>query len=181
MLSLTNLPNQQKGEHTILFLRRHWLILIRQVIIFGALGVLPFFFYDFLKENIPNLLTGPNSYPLLVMLATIYALFIWLFFFHAFVDYYLDVWIVTNQRIINIEQRGLFSRIVSEQRLYRVQDITSEVHGLLPTLLHYGDIFVQTAGEEPRFTFKQVPHPYDVRKVVLNLVEKYKKEHPNET
>lgn len=126
-------------------------------------------------------MVGANSYPLLVILTSIYYLYIWLFFFHSFVDYYLDIWVVTNRRVINIEQKGLFSRVVSEQKLYRVQDITSEVHGIMSTMFHYGDIHVQTAGEEPRFVFKQVPHPYDVRKVILNLVEKYKREHPNET
>ena len=155
---------------------------MKQAVIFGSLGIIPIFLYLYLKESYSlSFFTGPNSYPLTVLVISSYFLFVWLLFFHAFIDYYLDVWIVTNQRIINIEQRGLFSRTVSEQKLYRVQDITSEVHGFFPTLVHYGDVFIQTAGEETRFVFKQVPHPYDIRKVIINLVEKYKKEHPNES
>lgn len=97
--------------------------------------------------------------------------------FSSFVDYYLDAWILTNEKIINIEQKGLFNRVISEQRLYRVQDITSELKGIIPTFLNYGNVYIQTAGEEERFAFKQVPAPYDVVKKINVLVEENKKVH----
>ena len=53
------------------------------------------------------------------------------FAFIEFTDYYLDTWIVTTERIISIEQKGLFERTASELDLISVQDATAEVHGFL--------------------------------------------------
>ena len=72
-------------------------------------------------------------------------MFLWLYGFLLWIDYWLDVWIVTDERVINIEQKGLFSRSVSELHFYNVQDVTTSVRGVIPTLLNYGDVEVQTA------------------------------------
>ena len=41
------------------------------------------------------------------------------------------MWIITNDRILDIEQHGLFARTVSELRLHRVQDVTAEIKALI--------------------------------------------------
>ena len=92
-------------------------------------------------------------------------------------DYFLDMWIVTNERIINIEQRGLFSRVVSEMRLNQVQDISSHTHGFLETFLTYGDVTIQTAGEKLQFHFKNIDNPDDVKLTIARLVTECKKRH----
>ncbi len=115
--------------------------------------------------------------PIVILFVSLYYLYIWLFAFHSFVDYYLDVWIVTNHRVVNIEQKGLFARQVSEQKLYRIQDVTSELKGLIGTFLDFGTVYVQTAGEEARFIFKQIPHPQNVAQKINQLVEENRKFH----
>ena len=96
-------------------------------------------------------------------------IFLWIFSFLLWIDYYFDVWIITNERIVNIEQKGLFVRHISELNFSRVQDVTATVEGLLPTVLNYGDVLVQTAGEEKRFMFRQVADPYQVKDIVMKL------------
>jgi hypothetical protein len=91
----------------------------------------------------------------------------------------LDVWIVTDQRIINIEQKGLFSRVVSELELENIQDITSDVRGVIATFLNYGDLFVQTAAEKERFIFRNIPDPYKVKDMIMNLQEKVETKEEN--
>ena len=81
---------------------------------------------------------------------------------------------VTNERVINVDQRRLFSRRVSEVRLAQVQDITSEVEGFLHTFFKFGDINLQTAAESGKFTFKNIPNPDNVRETILKLMEKNK-------
>jgi hypothetical protein len=85
------------------------------------------------------------------------------------------VWIVTNERIVNIEQLGLFSRDVSELELENVQDMTVEVLGIIPTFLNYGNLYVQTAAEKERFVFRHVPNPYAIKDLVMNLQKSYEK------
>lgn len=96
-------------------------------------------------------------------------MFLWLGLFISWIDYYLDIWIVTDQRIVNIEQIGLFRREVSELEHGKIQDVTSEVKGIIPTLFKFGDIYVQTAGEKERFVFKQIVDPVRVRNIIMQL------------
>jgi hypothetical protein len=84
------------------------------------------------------------------------------------------MWVITNERIINIEQEGLFKRTTSELDLASVQDATSEVRGFLQTMFSYGNVFVQTAGEKGRFHFKNIPYPERIQEVVMRLVQEDK-------
>ena len=154
-------PGQRNDEHVIALLRRHWLI-------FFGLNVLPIvvfiFFYYALGWQVP---AEGFWFVLGVLLASLYYMIAWLGFYHSFVDYHLDIWVLTDQRIINIEQRGLFDRIISELNITKVQDVTSETHGHLQTLLDYGNVYIQTAAEQQRFAFLQVPHPEEVARLVV--------------
>lgn len=103
-----------------------------------------------------------------------YYLIILVLFYRSFLDYYLDIWIVTNKRIINIEQQDLFHRTISEVRLSKVQDVTSESKGFFPTFFDYGQVYVQSAGETPRIIFEEVPKPQYIAKVVGDLVRTHR-------
>ena len=96
-------------------------------------------------------------------------------FFILWIDFYLDAWIVTNERIINISQKGFFNRDISELKLTKIQDVTSEIVGVIPTILGYGNIYVQTAAEVERFTFYQIPNPNEVKNTIVQLQEKERK------
>lgn len=163
-------PHQRPHEHVLLLLRRHWLILARDMVQFLALFVVPpIVFGALLIYTDVSFVSGTLAYLLGVLGTSIYLLFVSLLFFRDFVDYHLDVWIVTDQRIISMEQEGLFHRVVSELSIDSVQDVTSEVRGYLHTFFDYGEVYVQTAGERQRFTFEEVPHPSEVAKVVLQI------------
>jgi hypothetical protein len=162
---------RKPGENIIFYLRRHWVIFLGDLLMVAALGLIPVVGYVLLKLLWPELLAGPVARPILVLLASAYYLNLWLFFLSSFVDYYLDAWVVTDDRIINVEQRGLFSRTVSELDLAKIQDVTSEVRGFLSFIFNYGSVFVQTAAETERFHFEQIPNPHAVRKQLLGLVE----------
>ena len=79
------------------------------------------------------------------------------------------LWIITNKRIINIEQKGLFSREISELELDKIQDVSADIIGIIPTFLGYGDIYIQTAGETEKFIFKNIPDPYGVKDLIMGL------------
>ncbi len=166
-----HIPNRQKGENLVLFLRRHFIIIFGHWLFYIFLALIPVGFYFFIEYQFPNLLTTESTYAFLLLLASIYYLFILLFFYHAFVDYHLDVWIVTTKRIINIEQKGLFNRFISEHELEKIQDVTAEQKGVLATFLSFGNVLVQTAGEVPMFIFRQVDNPFEVAKQINHLLK----------
>lgn len=172
-----HIPHHKEGEKIILLLRRHYFIILTKIAFWAIVAILPPIFYLIFGEILAKLFSNEIFGPIVVLFTSIYYLYIWLFAFHSFVDYYLDVWIVTNERIINMEQKGLFARVVSEQKLFRIQDTTSELKGFFSTLLDYGTVYIQTAGEQQRFIFKQVPGPYNVARKIGEIVEKNKKFH----
>jgi uncharacterized membrane protein YdbT with pleckstrin-like domain len=140
------------------------------LLIIAAIIALVFIYFAFSSFN-TNLI-GNEYRNLFTFGESLATLFVWNFFFILWLDYYLDIWIVTNERIINIEQRGFFTRRISELKLTKVQDVTSEIIGVIPTLLNYGNIYVQTAGEKERFTFCQIPNPNYVKNMIVELQEK---------
>jgi hypothetical protein len=175
MFGEINFPGQHSEERIILFLRRHWFIFfIHLLSVLGAiLGlILAFIFFNLFEGN----LSQTEYYNLLLFGESLGTLFIWNLFFILWLDFYLDAWIVTNERIINIDQKGFFNREISELKLTKIQDVTSEIIGVIPTLLDYGDIYVQTAGEVEHFKFLQIPHPNEVKNLIVQLQEKERKE-----
>lgn len=169
------IPHREEGEKIILLLRRHRYILMVKIAFWGIVALMPIVLYAIIKGTFINIIQTEFFAPIAVLFLSVYYLYIWLFAFHSFVDYYLDMWIVTNRRIINIEQKGLFARTVSEQKLSRVQDVTSDIKGMFATLFDFGTVHIQTAGEEARFIFKQIPDPYHVARKIAKLSEQSRK------
>lgn len=166
-------PTQRPNEHVVLLLRRHWTVLARDVLqLVGSLLLPPIVLLLLYYYGAFELTSASALYVFAVMILSLYYLFSYLAFFHDFVDYHLDIWVVTDQRIVSIEQQGLFNRVVSELSILRVQDVTSEIKGKIQTFLDYGQVHIQTAGEQARFVFNQVPHPSQVAKVVLQAHER---------
>lgn len=165
------LPHALPNERIILLLRRHWFVLFARVVLWGLVGLLPLALALLLPGDLDGMASSAAGYALLVVGLSSYYLFLWLFVLHAFVDYFLDVWIVTNERILNIEQQGLFSQVAAEQKLDRIQDVATEVHGPWATFLGYGEVHVQTAGEQARFVFEQIPNPAEVARKITSLCE----------
>lgn len=171
MLHLTHLPHQEPGEKVIIYLRRHWFIFAKISAFFIFLSILPLFLRSFIVRHLPQLLSDSMWGPSMTLLISIYYLFIWVLWYQNFLDYYLDLWIVTDRRIINTEQNSLFNRVIAEQRLSRIQDVTSTQKGFLPTFLNYGEVKVQTAGQQPQFHFEQIPNPHEVARHINKFVE----------
>jgi hypothetical protein len=165
---------QKDGEEILMVVHRHWFDILSQFFIIFFMLLLLFGSLAFASPILES--TNGNISPsLFLFLENIFFIFIWLFFFIIWIDYYFDVWIVTNERIVNIEQKGLFSRGISELELENIQDITVEVLGIIPTFLNYGNLYVQTAAEKERFIFKHVPNPYAIKDLVMNLQKKYER------
>lgn len=104
---------------------------------------------------------------------SLYIMILLVFLLHFWADYYLDMWIITNERIIAVEQHGLFRREISEIPLEHVQDVTLEVTGVIETFLKFGTIKIQTAGER-EFTMKNIPRLYEAKDLVLKYSREQK-------
>lgn len=169
---------KQKIYETIkYFLRQHPLLFVPTIALFVVLFFVPIIIYFLISALFPDLLANSVIFATAVLAASIYYLSIYLFFFSQFIEFYLDIWVVTNDRIIDIEQQGLFARTISELDLYRIQDVTTEVHGLFATLFHYGNVIVKTASSNSHIVFRNVAHPNEIRQALIQLAEDDRKHH----
>ena len=91
----------------------------------------------------------------------------------------LNVWIVTDHRIIDSEQLGLFNRTVAELNIVKVQDVEVKVEGLIATFFNFGNVEIQTAGEDKNFLFKNVPNPIGVKDMIIRAQRHFLASHPN--
>lgn len=88
--------------------------------------------------------------------------------------------IVTNRNITQILQYGLFNRKVSQLNLVNVEDVTSIESGILATILGYGELKIETAGEQVNFHFTYCPRPSYYAKVILEAREKILGQHDDQ-
>lgn len=158
-------------EKIIKIIHRHWFDIFMQYLIVIIL-LFTVFAGTFIFPSIFSNIQGANGYALTVFIATTFLIIIWIYSFLVWIDYYFDMWIITSERVVNIEQKGLFLRVVSELKYNKVQDVTTDVGGFFPTVLNYGDVHIQTAAEEERFFFRHVPDPYGIKNIIMELVKR---------
>lgn len=83
-----------------------------------------------------------------------------------------DLYILTTQRLIDVDQPGIFHRLVTELPLENVQDATFELRGVVQTLLNYGTITVMSASGSTQIDIAGVTDPQMVQQSVLRAVAK---------
>jgi len=161
---------QHINEEVLVVTRPHWIILPGKVITLAFFAVLAPIAWALLARFYPVALEAP--YRSLVLLALfLYGYALLGFFFLEWLLYWLDVWIVTTERIVKVEQHHLFRRSIAEFRLSRVQDVRVDIHGMLATALKFGDLVVETASEGPGFVFSRIPHPERIKDIILHHQE----------
>lgn len=157
-----NFETQESGEKVVLFLRPHivtnipWVILA--VLLFLAPAVL---------GNFPLLSFLPFQFQTVVVLG--WYLVTAAFILENFLTWFFNVYIVTDERIIDIDFYNLIYREVSETKIDKIQDVTYKMGGVVRAVFNYGDVFIQTAGTVPNFEFMAVPRPEEVVKVLQSL------------
>ena len=91
-----------------------------------------------------------------------------LLFFPSWIGWYFSVFIITNQRLIQITQKGLFHRSVVDMNLNQIQMVNYEIAGLQETLLGFGTIMMQTFVGD--LVIHDVHHPAYIQKKILGIL-----------
>jgi MFS superfamily sulfate permease-like transporter len=163
--------SQLDDEQVYIILREHWVHFLLKVLVWLFFVVILILFNRYARVYLPAIFEGEIG-QVTQLFTQVYLLFLVLSLFLIFVFYYLNVQIITNIRIVDIDQVGLFSHVVSELHVENIEDVTSEVNGVLGTIFNYGMVYVQTAASIERFEFDNVPNPAAIEKLLLELYEK---------
>ncbi len=165
----------ETDEEVLRIVRRHWFYICIHAAPLIFFTLIPPFLVFILTPSLPEVLqtTMELFIPHLLFLYTAWILFIWMILASLWTDYYLDVWCITNKRIIKIDQVALFRRKTGSFRLERMQDVNVEVDGILATLLDYGTVHVQTASADmDEFKAPFLPRPQEVKSLILEAGDK---------
>lgn len=158
-----------QDEKIILKKRRHWFIIVAELAPVVLVALLPPFFLV-VGSAIPFIELLLREYvALVIFFLGSWWLFLWTIFFIIWTNYYLDIVVITNKRIIDIEQLGLFARDIVEVRMENIEDIKTTVIGLLASLLDMGSLHIQTAGESREVIIKNIANPHEVREIISRL------------
>jgi hypothetical protein len=91
-----------------------------------------------------------------------------LLYLPSWIAWYFSVFIVTDQRLIQITQKGLFHRSVVDMGLNQIQMVNYQVVGLQETLLGFGTIMMQTLVGD--LVIHDVHHPGKIQKKILQIL-----------
>jgi hypothetical protein len=147
-----------EGEHVLRVIYRHPVNLLPiafSTVVILALTAAASFAMGLYGDRVSTVISLATAVPLLWILA----LLVSLIFVVAYLIYRQNRIVLTTHNLMQVEQFGLFNRVISKLSLANVEDVTGARKGVFATLLDYGDLIVETAGEEENFVFHQAPHP----------------------
>lgn len=166
----------EDSEKVLQVVRKHWFIIFSELFSIFLMALFPFliiFVYNVLPENL-HIFSIPDVHvvPTVVFATCAWMLLTFLVGFTIWTNYYLDIWIITDRRIIFVDQRSFFNRNVSMFRLERLQDIEIKMVGIIPTFLNYGTLIAQTAGHfESNFASYGLPDPRGLQATIQRAMD----------
>ena len=161
---------QDPNEKILLLLRAHlitnlpWMILsififIAPIIIFKISPLIGF-----------NLLLIPQSF--LLMYLIINYLLVLILIYEGFLNWYFNVTLVTNKKVVDIDFEHLLYKAVDLAPLAKIEETDSVTAGILGTIFNFGNVSIQTAGAKVAIEMKNIPKPALVADMILDLIGK---------
>jgi uncharacterized membrane protein YdbT with pleckstrin-like domain len=166
-----------KNEQVIIEVRRHYFGLLALHLIAGTAIVTLFILLYWSVSN-------ASSMPIDLGAAGYGLLFGFLIMLVGVVElvgdkvYKSNLLVITNENIIQVLQFSLLNRQTSQLNLAKIQDVSVDQVGIIPTMLGYGTIDIETAGEAANFRFPYAPNPDRVAKIIIEAHEDYIRQHP---
>jgi hypothetical protein len=174
----------EEDEKIIAVIRRHWFFLFKQCFFIAVLVLLPLIAFTLIAAFIQTeFVEIIDAYlPHIIFLYSLWLLINWMMLAAIWTDHYLDIWAITNRRVIKINQVTLFKRQVASFRLERLQDLSVEINGIIATLLDYGTIHAATAGNHhEEFKADYLPNPQRIKSLILEAADQRMRVQPIET
>lgn len=165
---------QKEDEKLLIFVRQHWYVLLTPIIFAIGASLFPLILIVLFAKII---VANPGSSILFMLGWTLYIMCIWFILSYRVVFHILNIWIVTDSRILDIWQIAFFNRKVSELHLESIQDISVNTSGIIQSYFNFGNIDIQTAATEKHFTFEEVPNPIYIKDSIMDAANIFVENH----
>jgi uncharacterized membrane protein YdbT with pleckstrin-like domain len=149
-------------EKIILLLRRHPITNLPWILTASLMATVPLIlsYFDFLNFVPPN-------FQLVILM--LWFLITIAFVMEKFLSWYFNVYIITDERVFDVDFINLVYREITDANIDQIQDVTVRVGSVIRTVFNYGDVLIQTAAEIPQIEFDAVPKPDLVAQVLREL------------
>ncbi len=154
----------QPGEDVLVATRRHWMYFYPKLVAVALAGIVPIVALTWIVAATAGL-DGMAGLIVLIVDA-VWGLFWLIRGYFTWYRYQNDVWVVTDQRILDSLKRHWFHHQMASADLVDVEDMRVHKEGVLGTAFNFGDVRCQTAGELPNFILSGNPDPAKVLTVV---------------
>lgn len=152
--------DDQFDDEEVLYVFRKHPVVMRKGLVLGSLGLLVGVIPAAVKPELGfGWLYGGLALGLVLGL---------LLFFPSWIAWFYSVFIVTDQRFIQITQKGLFHRSVVDIGLNQVQMVNYEIAGMQETMLGFGTIMMQTYLGD--LVIHDVGHPAKIQKKMIHIL-----------
>jgi uncharacterized membrane protein YdbT with pleckstrin-like domain len=151
--------DQFDDEEVLLVFRKHPIVM-RKGLVFGLLGPL--------LGVIPAAIRPELGFGFFFGGLAVGCLIGLLIFAPSWIGWHFSVFIVTDQRFIQITQKGLFHRAVADLGLAQIQSVNYSVSGLNQTLLGFGTIKMQTYVGD--MVIHDIHRPAKIQKHILGIL-----------
>ncbi len=155
---------QDEGENVVMFLRQHPIVNLSWIVVAVFMLTLPSIFAFF-----PPYANLPASYQFVVSAG--WYLFVSGFVLAKFMGWFFNIYIVTDERIVDVDFLNIFFRRISTAKIEEIQDVNVTSSGAMETFFGYGNVFIQTAAEVSQFEFLSVPKPDLVGKILNRMID----------
>lgn len=156
-----------EDEKVLALIKRHPFGIIKLYVeIFLAIGVMAGLIYYLLPE-IVAVDDNASLYAAVGLGVVLIGAFLLIIAFAATVIYNQNQLIVTDKTITQTLQLSLFNKKTSQLSVTNIEDVTANSNGFFPTILGYGRLLIETAGEQENFHFDYCPHADHYAKLIL--------------
>jgi len=131
---------------------QHWFVNIRWILVAVTFFIFPVIIFPLIESDVFTF-----KYRLITI--AFWYLVVGIYVFESFIDWFFDSYIITNQRVINIDFSNYINKKISEANIKNIQDISTRISGLSQTFFNYGTVHIQTASSTDVIVFKNIPNP----------------------
>jgi Bacterial PH domain len=161
-----------------MIIHRHWIILVFKSLYFLGLIITTLLAFTFKDEIIDVgdaiFWTGEAVFWWgMCIFWIMYLTFIYL----NWLNDELDLFVITNIRIIGVDQESSLTRTISECSLDRVQEVNAQISGVFQTIFSYGKMHIHTASEHSDMTVTFAPDPVENARKINNIIQEYRSSH----
>ena len=168
----TTFESQDNDEKIVILGRRHFVTNIKWLTVACFAFFVPMFWSDF------PMIAALDTNTTFILNVVWYSALLF-FVIQNFILWFYNIYIVTNERLVDVDFFGLLYKNINVTHFNRVEDVNYSQRGIFSSFFNYGDVVAQTASEQrsddrserSAFTFNSVANPELVVKIISQLME----------